>query len=402
MLELLTFSILILILLEVVVTLLFFWLKKDFQWLISKNDEDPIFNKSKFDKFLKNSFDKYLGWDRKANSRGFELSNRKTTFKINHIGSRGKKVYKKDRISVFGDSFAFCRYVNDDETWQSNLSKKYKNNILNFGVGNYGLDQAFLKFIKIRRKINTPKVVFCVVPETIARVFSYWKHFREFNNIFAIKPIINFKKKKFNVIKIPQLKTKKISQNLIKFDEKFLKKTKKIDYFYKGKFKYDMFKFPFLFSYFKNFMLNSQIFIYLIFDKCFKNFYKKHNKKYYFLACSKIFEKNIIDSHSLYQDELYKKNFERLLKFIDEYFKNKKIEYKVLIVPQYYDLKFKKSHKKYINFFRKLGNPNILDITEEISKLKNWEKYYFVDKYGGHLNTQGNKLLANLLYKKNL
>ena len=68
--------------------------------------------------------------------------------------------------------------------------------------------------------------------------------------------------------------------------------------------------------------------------------------------------------------------------------KIKKIEYKVLIVPQYYDLKFKKSHKKYINFFRKLGNPNILDITEEISKLKNWEKYYFVDKYGGHLNTQ--------------
>ena len=125
--------------------------------------------------------------------------------------------------------------------------------------------------------------------------------------------------------------------------------------------------------------------------------------KYYFLACSKIFEKNIMNSHNLYQDELYKKNFERLLKFIDEYFKNKKIEYKVLIVPQYYDLKFKKSHKKYINsFFRKLGNPNILDITEEISKLKNWEKYYFVDKYGGHLNTQGNKLLANLLYKKNL
>ena len=58
--------------------------------------------------------------------------------------------------------------------------------------------------------------------------------------------------------------------------------------------------------------------------------------------------------------------------------------------------------KKYINFFRKLGNPNILDVTEEISQLKDWKKYYFVDKYGGHLNRQGNKLLANLLYKKNL
>ena len=109
---------------ELFIILLVHLLKKDFQWLISKDDESPKFNKYKFEKFLKNSFDKYLGWDRKANSRGFELSNRKTTFKINHIGSRGKKVYKKDRISVFGDSFAFCRYVNDHETWQFNLSKK--------------------------------------------------------------------------------------------------------------------------------------------------------------------------------------------------------------------------------------------------------------------------------------
>ena len=130
--------------------------------MISKDDEDPKFNKSRFEKFLKNSFDKYLGWDRKATTRGFEISNRKTTFKINQIGSRGKKVYKKDKISVFGDSFAFCRYVNDDETWQSNLSKKYKNNILNFGVGNYGLDQAFLKYIKIKTgkniKINNKRI----------------------------------------------------------------------------------------------------------------------------------------------------------------------------------------------------------------------------------------------------
>ena len=158
MLKLLTFSILILILLEAFIILLFFWLKKDFQWLISKDDENPKFSKSRFEKFLKNSFDKYLGWDRKATTGGFEISNRKTTFKINQIGSRGKKYIKKTELVFSVRSFAFCRYVNDDETWQSNLSKKYKNNILNFGVGNYGLDQAFLKFIKIRRKINTPKL----------------------------------------------------------------------------------------------------------------------------------------------------------------------------------------------------------------------------------------------------
>ena len=71
-------------------------------------------------------------------------------------------------------------------------------------------------------------------------------------------------------------------------------------------------------------------------------------------------------------------------------------------MPQYYDLKFNESRAKYINFFKKLNNPNILDVSEEILYHKNWKKYYFVDKYGGHLNKQGNKLLANLLYKKNL
>ena len=126
------------------------------------------------------------------------------------------------------------------------------------------------------------------------------------------------------LLKYLNLKQKKYLKDLIKFDEKFLKKVKKVDYFYKSKFKYDMFKFPFLLSYFKNFMLNTHIFIYLIFDKCLKNFYREYNKKYYFLACSKIFEKNIIDSHNLYQDELYKKNFERPLNLLMNISKIKK------------------------------------------------------------------------------
>ena len=402
MFKILIFIVSISILLECLITLLFFWLKKDFQWLVNKDDENPRFDKLRFNRFLKNSFDEYLGWDRKRSTSGFELSNRKTYFKINSSGSRGKRMYKKDGISVFGDSFAFCRYVNDNETWQYNLSKKHKTNILNFGVGNYGLDQAFLKYIKNRKKIKTSKVVFCVVPETIARVFSYWKHFREFNNIFAIKPLINLKKDKPSVISIPKLETQAVSENLLRFDAKFLKKVKKEDFFYTSKFKKNMFKFPFTFSYLKNFKLNSYLFYYLIIHRVLKTVNSKYDKKYYFLACSKVFQENILDSHNLYQKVFYKRGFKRLLKFIDDFFKNKKIKYSILIVPQYYDLKLKESCAKYINFFKKLNNPNILDVSEEILYHKNWKKYYFVDKYGGHLNKQGNKLLANLLYKKNL
>ena len=55
---------------------------------------------------------------------------------------------KKNRISVYGDSFAFCRYVNNDETWECFLEKFINEGVKNYGVGNYGLDQSFLKYLK--------------------------------------------------------------------------------------------------------------------------------------------------------------------------------------------------------------------------------------------------------------
>jgi hypothetical protein len=142
----------IIIFLEILIYLIFHWLKKDFKWLINKNDLNPKFEKKRYNNFLKNSYDNFLGWDRKSLTKGFEISDTKTFFKINKIGSRKSTKYSKSTIAVFGDSFAFCRYVNDNETWQYHLSNKIKNNILNFGVGNYGLDQAFLKYLKKKKE----------------------------------------------------------------------------------------------------------------------------------------------------------------------------------------------------------------------------------------------------------
>ena len=40
-------------------------------------------------------------------------------------------------------------------------------------------------------------------------------------------------------------------------------------------------------------------------------------------------------------------------------------------------------------------------MSNEFLKVKNWQRYYFVDKYGGHLNKDGNQKmgLLNLLKK---
>lgn len=402
MINLTVFFILILVILEVLITLSFFWLKKDFQWLVGNDDLNPLFEKKKFENFLKKSFDKDLGWDRKSNTKGYEVSNKKTFFKINADGSRGFNKFKKNGISVYGDSFAFCRYVNDKDTWQFHLSKKYKFNVLNFGVGNYGLDQAFLKYLKNKKRVKSSKVVFCVVPETIARVFSYWKHFREFKNIFAIKPLYNFEGAQLEVIGLPKLNVEKISKEKCKFDLKVFNELKKNDIFYEKKFMKNIFKFPYLFSFFKNFNKNLYLFIYLIFGKITSKVDKKNFQFFYLKAYSKVLEINIRESHDLYEKNDYKENFNKLLNHIDRYFKKNKIEYSIMIVPQYYDLKLKKSRVRYINFYKNLRNKNIMDMSNEFLKVKNWQRYYFVDKYGGHLNKDGNQFLASLLLKKNL
>ena len=59
----------------------------------------------------------------------------------------------------------------------------------NFGVGNYGLDQAFLRLKKQIKKDDKSKIILLgVCPETIRRNLSLWKHFFEFGNIFNFKP----------------------------------------------------------------------------------------------------------------------------------------------------------------------------------------------------------------------
>ena len=112
------------------------------------------------------------------------------------MGNRGVSRFSSNKISVFGDSFAFCRYVNDDETWENFLEKKIKSNVYNYGVGNYGIDQSFLKYIRYNKKLKNKIVIFNVVPETIARISSYWKHYREFGNIMAFKPVYLLKNHK--------------------------------------------------------------------------------------------------------------------------------------------------------------------------------------------------------------
>ena len=179
------------LLLEAGLLLLHRRLQRDFQWLIGPADETPSFPPDLIEKYLRTSFDRDLGWVRRAKTIGEDrLLRKRTTFAIDATGCRFNPGHDgaPSRVAAFGDSYTFCRLVDDHETWPHYLSDKLATNVRNFGVGNYGLDQALLRVEKELPNLEADTIVIGVVPETIARVQSYWKHYFEYGNILAFKP----------------------------------------------------------------------------------------------------------------------------------------------------------------------------------------------------------------------
>ena len=199
--------------------------KKRFKWLIDYKDEYPKFDEEKIKIFIEKSFDKELGWVRKANSSGEEVSYKhKSYFKINKNGSRfnpNNSIKFRKNVITFGDSFTFCRQVNNNKTWQAYLAKNKKINVLNYGVGNYGADQALMLSKRIIKNKKFNISILGIVPETILRINSCWKHYYEYGNIFGFKPRFIIKKNKLYLIK-----NQIISADKFKNYKKYLNKIK--------------------------------------------------------------------------------------------------------------------------------------------------------------------------------
>lgn len=68
-------------------------------------------------------------------------------------GARTSFVYagRKCRINTYGDSFTQCHQVSDGETWQEYLAGHLGEPIRNFGMGGYGVYQAYRRMLREER-----------------------------------------------------------------------------------------------------------------------------------------------------------------------------------------------------------------------------------------------------------
>ena len=242
---------------------------KNFQWLIMQKDEKPELSKSGLEKFFVHGYDPELGWVRKPNTFHNEVSkNGNTKWTINSKGARNNPGFENlnSKISCYGDSFTFCRNVNDNETWEHYLSKLKETNVINFGVGNYGVDQALLRMQREYQKNKTETVILGVVPDTISRIVSIWKHYYEYGNTFGFKPRFIIKDNQLQLIQNPIDETLKFH----KF-ENYLDYIKENDFFYKNKFKKDILNFPYCITILKNIRRNFAIIYWILKIQSLKN-----------------------------------------------------------------------------------------------------------------------------------
>jgi hypothetical protein len=381
---------LVLIALELGLILTVRVLRREFQWLITEADELPVLDSQALRKFIDSSFDARLGWVRRPNTTGVEKGKKgDITFHIDSSGARvGVGQAEVQSVAAFGDSYVFCRQVEDGETWESELSRRLGIGVMNFGVGNYGVDQALLRYQGTALPDSIRVVVLGFVPETICRIQSCWKHYLEFGNTFAFKPRFSLSAEGVLVAHENPM------QSAVDFAElrRKLPQIQEADGFYRRKFRS-----PYLLSFLRHPVRHAQLIGALVLRRLARLAGVKSHKLEA-LPFALIMAHNIRDAHRMYRDS----EACQLLRAILLHFKQEAIQRGhvplILVIPQLLDLRIGEGNTTpYQVFFRELdGHMPVIDMTA-VLKAHSLIELYIDDRYGGHLSARGNGVVAEQL-----
>ena len=96
------------------------------------------------------TFDAELGYILGNSLMPWGIDNSATIETVQSNGARTTIMYadRKARINTYGDSYTECEQVNDGETWQEYLAGHLGEPVRNFGVGGYGVYQAYRRMLR--------------------------------------------------------------------------------------------------------------------------------------------------------------------------------------------------------------------------------------------------------------
>lgn len=150
--------------------------------------EDLLAGKSRYV-----AFSPTLGWSIKPNGAS-EL------YRANAAGLRSDREHAlvpaegARRIATFGDSFTHCDDVGNAETWQAFMeAQDPRTEVINFGVGGFGLDQAYLRYLELGRQYGSEIVLIGYMPENVQR------HVNVFRPFYAPETMLPLAKPRFKI-----------------------------------------------------------------------------------------------------------------------------------------------------------------------------------------------------------
>ena len=379
------------LLLEAALAAAIHWLKRDCPWLITKGDLKPKIDRCGLARFISHGWDPDLGWIRKPNTSHPESggTNRQTTYSIDHTGARTDPGMEDLDFGgvAYGDSYTFCRQVNDDQTWPHMLSRAMGQRLANCGVGNYGLDQALLRYEREASLRGSRIAIMGVVPETICRVQSVWKHFSEYGNIFAFKP-------RYRVTGDGELA---FVPNAIRTEDDFyridelLPELIKNDAFYAAKFQRDMLRVPYVVHVARTWKRTLPLVLAAAADR-----FSEGGERAFF----EVMKRNTAIAAGQYQNEHATTLLAAIVRRFAETARSNGAVPILVIIPQLLDLQYlKNGNHFYLDFLDSLeGVLNTVDLGPTLLEQEDDTVMYIEDKFGGHLSPEGNRIVCDALF----
>lgn len=138
------------------------------------------------------------------------------------------------RISAFGDSFTFASDVELEESWGKQLSALEPSiEVLNYGAGAYGLDQAYLRYLKRGTEYNPDIVFIGYMSENIARNVNVFRPFysRLYGDAIFTKPRFKVENGSLILLENP-ISTMEDHEDFLNNDSETLRTIGENDYYY--------------------------------------------------------------------------------------------------------------------------------------------------------------------------
>jgi hypothetical protein len=93
------------------------------------------------------------------------------------------------RVAAFGDSFVYGNEVRNPESWPALIEREDPQiEVLNYGVGGYGLDQAYLRYTLEGSALTPQIVIIGFTPDDLGRVTNVYRRFVGATEMPLFKP----------------------------------------------------------------------------------------------------------------------------------------------------------------------------------------------------------------------